>query len=66
MREKLKQSAKSSNFWNNISTIASLITLAVLISFVEDQETVKEMILAYMSSSGFHNAGNILSHVNKD
>ena len=66
MKEKLKQSAKSSNFWNNISTISSLIVFGGILAFVKDPQVMKDLILAYMSSSGIHNAGNVLAHINKD
>lgn len=66
MRQKLKEASTSTNFWNNLSTIASLIAVTVLISFVRDDESAKEMIWAVLISSGFHNAGNILAHMNKE
>jgi hypothetical protein len=65
MRQKLKDAATSTNFWNNLSTIASLIAGTVLISFIHDENTMKEMVWAVLLSSGFHNAGNILAHMNK-
>lgn len=65
MRQKLNNSIASTNFWNNLSTIASLVAVTVLISFVRDEDSAKEMIWAVLISSGFHNAGNILAHMNK-
>ncbi len=63
---KLKASAGSSNFWNNLSNIASIIGVVILISTVDDADVAKQMIWAYMVSSGFYNVGNILSHINKN
>jgi hypothetical protein len=66
MKEKLQKSAKSTNFWTNVSTIVSGLIVIALVHSVEDSETVKQIIMAYLSSSGIHNAGNILAHTNKD
>lgn len=66
MREKLKQSAKSTNFWNNLSTIISSAIMMAIILSVKDAETQRQILLAFLGSSGVHNAGNILAHVNKD
>lgn len=65
MREKLKLASTSTNFWNNLSTIASLAAAIILISFVHDEEAAKDMIWAVLATSGFHNVGNILAHMNK-
>lgn len=66
MREKLKQSAKSSNFWNNVSTIISSLIVMGIVVFVKDPEAQQQILLAFLSSSGVHNAGNVLAHMNKD
>ncbi len=66
MTEKLKESSKSTNFWNNLSNIASLGTMVILVSFIKDQEVIKNMVIGYMASAGFFNTGNILSHLNKN
>ncbi len=66
MKERLKESAKSTNFWNNLANVISLGLLLGILSFVTDKESTKEIILAYLSGSGVHNMGNILAHLNKD
>lgn len=66
MREKLRQSAKSTNFWTNVSTIISGLIVISLLYFTKDPETVKQIVLAYLASSGVHNVGNVLAHANKD
>lgn len=66
MKERIKRSAKSSNFWNNLANVASLGLLILILSYTTDKDAAKDIILAYMSGSGLHNMGNILSHMNKD
>lgn len=66
MKEKLLKSAKSSNFWNNIANIASLAVLLGILSYIQDKEAVKEIILAFLAGNGSHNIGNIMAHMNKD
>lgn len=66
MREKLKQSAKSTNFWNNVSTILSSLIVLSIIYVVDDLETQKQVLTAFFASSGVHNVGNIFAHMNKD
>jgi len=66
MKEKLILSAKSTNFWNNISTILSTVVMSVIILGVKDPEAQQQVLLAYLGSSGIHNTGNILAHMNKD
>lgn len=65
MKEKIINSAKSTNFWNNISNIVSGIVLVVLALAVKDPETLKNIILIYAGSTAPHNAGNIMAHINK-
>lgn len=64
MIEKLKHSSKSTNFWNNASTIVSLGLLALLTNKIEDPESIKQLVLVLLGSTGVHNMGNILAHVN--
>ena len=66
MREKIKQSAKSTNFWNNVANIASLVVLLAALHFSDDKDSILQIIIAYLGASGSHNLGNILAHMNKD
>lgn len=66
MIERLKKSAPSSNFWNNTSTIVSGLVLMGLLFHVQDPETVRQMIWAYLGSTGVHNLGNVAQHLFKD
>lgn len=66
MKEKLQQSAKSTNFWNNVSTILGAIALGILTAVLENPESIKDAALMFLLTSGIHNAGNILAHMNKD
>lgn len=37
-----------------------------MLYLIDDPEFTKQLVFAYISSSGMYNAGNILAHVNKD
>lgn len=62
MKERLKRSSISSNFWNNFSTVVSGSIIIIMLLFVKDPETIKQVVLAYLASSGVYNAGNIAQH----
>lgn len=66
VKERFSDSSKSTNFWNNMSNIASLATLVILLNMVKEPQALHQMIWAFLASSGFHNVGNIISHLNAD
>lgn len=66
MRQKLKKSASSTNFWNNIANVLSPVILVAVLAFIKvDPGDMKEIILAFILGSSGHNIGNILAHMNK-
>lgn len=65
MKAKLARSVTSTNFWNNVSSIASAIVGGILLAFINDPQTALEGGLMILITNGMHNAGNILAHMNK-
>ena len=65
MLQKLKASSKSSNFWNNLATVGSLLLIAFLTS-LQNPETIKDINLSQFATIILFNAANILYHSNKE
>lgn len=66
MLQKLKKSKASSNFWNNVSTVISVIVYATLMAYVSDPELIKNGSIFAALHLGLSNASNIITHLNKD
>jgi hypothetical protein len=62
----LKQSAKSSNFWTSMATLATILSTAFLAFLMDDPEALKQMTTAQLFSTFFFHVGNTLHHMNKD
>lgn len=66
MREKLRKSSKSTNFWSNVSTISSILIFAIINAAIQDPTLVLQSAWGLLISNALHTAGNILAHLNKD
>lgn len=66
MLKKLSKSRQSSNFWNNVATIATGLAISAMITFVENPELLKSTSLISVVSLVFYNASNILYHINRE
>lgn len=66
MRKALKESKKSTNFWNNAATIASMILIALsTVDFsnltVQENIDMKDLLIVVA-----YNVSNILYHMSKN
>ncbi|RTL03501.1 hypothetical protein EKK58_12945 [Candidatus Dependentiae bacterium] len=66
MREKLRRSSKSTNFWTNVSTISSILVFAFLNTAIQDPSLVLQGAWGLLIANALHTTGNILAHMNKD
>jgi hypothetical protein len=66
MRQQLKASAKSSNFWTSMATLATVLSGALYAFLTSDPEAIKTMTVSQMMSTFFFHVGNTLLHLNKD
>lgn len=66
MKQQLKASSKSSNFWTGIGTLATVLSGALYATLSQDPEAIKTMSFTQFISIFAFQASNIIYHLNKE